>query len=896
MAKKKKGARRISHSEFADDDKILREILTGSGVRANAQSTPIAPASSADKGPALESSPLTDAASMSDVSVAGSKSGMDATTTDNKCQHVKDSVKVPKLRKNLSHIKDWDHCQGCQAAEIKAKKLAKRLDASLDQLSLADLMDESAMDPLPADSLWLCLNCCEINCGRAIKQHGLAHHGSKGHDHALAINLASMDCWCYNCDDQVVPSKNKNQLIQECQNLIEKAIQTNQRKIRAASDALTKKSKGATSSSTTSVVATVPVKAKVLAPGLQNLGNTCFFNSVMQVLSETKSLKDILSTDESRYNAFAESLAARTDAGLGPLTSTFKDLLESMNKQKGSTIAPRDLFLQITRKWKMFRGFRQQDSHELMRYLFDGIKQEEMDIIKRKLADEAPSETKTEQEKANGKENGSKEEKNNVEEAPKFIPFIDSCFSGKLVSVIVCDTCKKCSYAPEDFFDLSLPVRGPTQAGSLGAGSSLKARLLAQSKTASSEAAATPSTDSSTPSDDADPIPEADKPSEQHLRHVERLLKPIGQSNIETLSILRSLSQFTSVDVLDGENKFACENCFKLIQVDKAKQKEESSAAGSADEPDKEPATTEVEEKEEETKPTEIERPGAAQDSDSAKSQSDSDLDETLELTDRFGNTVPLKSKASKDAKETKSAEEVKFILRKGFKRYLVSSLPPTLVFHLKRFEQSGRFGLMRKIEDFVEFPAELDMGPYFVPKKDIEDEDEDHYQQVQSQRGPESKKYRLYGAVVHMGTLGGGHYTNYVLSSRVEMPELPKIEPQVQEQQLPGKEKSSGVKANGLDLPDVPLSVMLAQQKGKKKKQTQQSVSETKETNGTSEDKNEEESDKQSSQDTVEESSAKSTEDQRQWIACSDTSVRLASLDEVLSSRPYLLFYERCY
>ena len=117
--------------------------------------------------------------------------------------------------------------------------------------------------------------------------------------------------------------------------------------------------------------------------------------------------------------------------------------------RQGGTVSPRELFTQIARKWKVFKGMRQQDSQELMRYLFDGIKQEEMDLIKRQLAKEKTEEDEDQDEgdqaaeQGDGKKvvftTGTKEE----DKPPKYVPFIDSCFSGKMVSVIVCDVCKK---------------------------------------------------------------------------------------------------------------------------------------------------------------------------------------------------------------------------------------------------------------------------------------------------------------------------------------------------------------------------------------------------------------------------------------------------------------------
>ncbi|KAG0297949.1 Ubiquitin carboxyl-terminal hydrolase 16 [Linnemannia gamsii] len=778
-----------------------------------------------------------------------------------KCPHLKEAVKLPKIRKTLTATHpvpaDLDHCHGCRDQHASFSRMAQQFGVSLSKLELSEPMG-NLLQPLPLDALWLCLGCSEINCGRMFKKHAIAHHDKIEKNHPLAMNLGSLDVWCYECDDQVVASKDKNPILQECQTLLARTLQAKQAKAREGLRVQNRKSKGHKES-----------KIKVHAPGLQNLGNTCFFNSVIQVLVETKSLRDILSDS----NHASKSISATTREGLGPLTTTFKDFLFTMWKQQGGTVTPRDLFTQIAKKWKIFRGFREQDSQELMRHLLEGIRQEEADLIKKRLGEE--------EQQTSGDANSE------VTATLKYIPFIDTCFSGKLVSVIVCDACKKCSYAYEDYYDLSLPIKGAPV--SIGSGS-LMDRLRAKSRAAGFELSR--ASDSS----DGQGILESDQGSEEHWRHVEKLLKNVpSRSNSEALSVERSLIQFTNVDLLDGENKFACENCFKLIQTYKTQNgavEEEGVAVAVRDEKEKEEEKIEekVKEKVEEKVKDRVEE----------KVEKDKKGDEKVETGKGYTSA-------------NQKPQEPNAILRRAYKRYLVSSLPSTLVLHLKRFEHTTTsFGLMKKIEDQVDIPTELDMAPFCIPNSELYDESESGAKElaaaesfVTGENGGGSTKYRLYGATVHQGSLATGHYSNFVLSSKVELPPPP---PVVSE---PGKPSTvTTAVSNGVEvaLPDIPLSEMLAQQSQKKKKKNggggggvaaKKGVSAVGGPNGaiipvesTSAERPVNDDDSEIKKADVVPNPVKDT---REWICCSDTQVRSASVEEVLASRPYLLYYERC-
>jgi ubiquitin carboxyl-terminal hydrolase 4/11/15 len=64
--------------------------------------------------------------------------------------------------------------------------------------------------------------------------------------------------------------------------------------------------------------------------------------------------------------------------------------------------------------------------------------------------------------------------------------------------------------------------------------------------------------------------------------------------------------------------------------------------------------------------------------------------------------------------------------------------VPRCLIIQLKRFTATKR------VNALVNFPAELDMGPYVLGPQRIQGE----------------LRYRLYAVSNHYGALGGGHYT----------------------------------------------------------------------------------------------------------------------------------------
>ena len=99
-----------------------------------------------------------------------------------------------------------------------------------------------------------------------------------------------------------------------------------------------------------------------------------------------------------------------------------------------------------------------------------------------------------------------------------------------------------------------------------------------------------------------------------------------------------------------------------------------------------------------------------------------------------------------------------------ALKKCYFKDLPQTLVVHLKRFE--FHMDIMRniKLNDYCEFPLELNMEEYcrntLSTASDTDEEDNEDNNGVQ--KPPGYYDYRLTGVVVHSGTADGGHYYSY--------------------------------------------------------------------------------------------------------------------------------------
>jgi len=209
--------------------------------------------------------------------------------------------------------------------------------------------------------------------------------------------------------------------------------------------------------------------------GLVNLGNTCFFNAVIQNLYRTPELGQAL-IDVRNEARSIKSSDVEESSDIAPTTASYKDkvatpskrrrlepgalflslcaLLEEMKGNKVSgygAIRPQRLLTQLRKRAPRFRGRDQQDSQEALRYLLDGVREEEKIRLKTLIRMQERAEEEEEEEEENKK----KKEKREIE------TIVDQFFGGFECSVVECTVCHTKSRTRTRFLDISLPIVPP---------------------------------------------------------------------------------------------------------------------------------------------------------------------------------------------------------------------------------------------------------------------------------------------------------------------------------------------------------------------------------------------------------------------------------------------------
>ncbi|CDY60617.1 BnaAnng17010D [Brassica napus] len=655
------------------------------------------------------------------------------------CVHFDKCVDLNKLLKKMKACKQIK-CRECkEGVDMKRRSEGKVSSFSCDAAKRA---------------VWLCLECGRYCCGGVglptePQSHVMRH--IKMTCHRLVIQCENTRLrWCFACQsllpfEKEVNGERKYLLLEAVKLIKERSSKT------CSGETVPEDSCSSSSISGETKGSGYGVR------GLVNLGNTCFFNSVLQ---------NLLSLDRLRDRLLKEDLSCG-----GPLVSSLKKLFTEATSEAGlfnSVINPWDFFGSLCSKAPQFRGYQQHDSHELLRCLLDGLSMEESSLRKKLDGDESEKPT-----------------------------LVDSVFGGEVSSTISCLECGHSSKVYEPFLDLSLPVPSKKQTLSQEERSKLPPPTKVLENVEDSKDSPT------TMTFDNNQVPE--------IIVTQKDMEEVGSFWCESFGIEVSHNETDLVSqggVSDNEDRSAKQKDKEAIMHSTETLMHDND--GSA-KPDKEDAQAMQCSKE--TASSEIsEEIDIGHSSSSAKPCADEEVpllvadsqvlympykdDKTVaedkgEISSSYvsghHDRTPDVSCNDKTVKERESevtsslvsshhgktcrdnlfnqsfidfnnwdtifddeavdSEEV-VVRRAAIKRVLVNKAPPVLTIHLKRFSQDAQ-GRLSKLRGHVAFSEFIDLGLYM----DMDSRQDEEDQPV----------YMLAGLVEHSGTMRRGHYVAYI-------------------------------------------------------------------------------------------------------------------------------------
>lgn len=755
------------------------------------------------------------------------------------CSHIRKGIER-SLLKRISLNDHWIRCQDCETVKPADSHREKDEDHTENP---AD--NEMSEDNRESPAVWMCLKCGHRGCGRfSDNQHAIKHYETpRSEPHCLVLSLEVWSVWCYICDEEVQYSstgplgqlvtnirkqvlaepgkKTINRKSKKDESVVENPVEQTrgeEKEERKENQKLNSKHNDTPKTQKASTGASSAVSVR----GLSNLGNTCFFNAVVQNLSQTHLLRDLLNEMTDGKSSLTITPAPSSELEPlqiqlekpGSLTLAMCQLLNEIQDTKKGVVTPKELFAQVCKKASRFKGFQQQDSQELLRYLLDGMRAEEVKRVSSGILDSL---------KNSGKHLEAEQAKKVIKEyekngAPR--NFVERVFGGELSSTVMCKECRTVSLVTEMFLDLSLPVADeayrkknqkktvqyrssvsedaddttrmvngnddmPTGAGSKYQQKKAKKQAKKQAKTQrrqqklGSKVTVDALSNQNAASSTEEVPPQSDANGSTDMETGESTQEHIGQSPDSNASSLTSSQKDEDDEEPEQESATSVNNRFTALSEEQ--NSEEISVEGEINEVVEEDCAeedhlveeintmslnaTSEQENGDDVSVQEKEYTVVNQDPElafytlatrAAPGKQECSVESCLyqfteveHLTDNNRLMCVTCTKRQSGMKALEGGK--KGVYRDALKQMLISSPPPVLTLHLKRFQQISYS--VCKVNRQVQFPHILDIAPFCsLNCKGVKEEET-------------RVLYSLYGIVEHSGTMRSGHYTAYVKS-----------------------------------------------------------------------------------------------------------------------------------